>query len=371
MNMPATVLTTIATVGVTGAILLLLPRFARPTVPFGVRVPPSRVDAPVIRQATSQYYRGVTIVALVVIAAAAAAAVVIPPEVVLTVAPFILLAAWFVPYLAARRRVQEAKRKERWFEDVRQTAVADTSLRTEPPQYPWAWAAPSIVIAVATIAVGIAVYPSLPDQIATHFGTSGADRFADTTVWSAFGLPGIQVLITLLLLGLVPVVLRSKADLSAADPEGSASQYRRYATTMARLLLVLAAGMNLTFGVVSLMVWEVLPASGAWVGLSLVPTLVAAVVLMVVATRSGQSGHRLPVESTHDEGPAVADRDADDRWVAGMIYVNRDDPALWVPRRFGGIGWTMNFGRPAAWVLSLVLIGGSLGVTVWALVTAS
>ena len=46
-------------------------------------------------------------------------------------------------------------------------------------------------------------------------------------------------------------------------------------------------------------------------------------------------------------------RDDDRYWYAGFFYNNPDDPALFVPKRFG-LGWTMNFGHPQA---KLVLIG--------------
>ena len=42
------------------------------------------------------------------------------------------------------------------------------------------------------------------------------------------------------------------------------------------------------------------------------------------------------------------------RW--GVIYVNPEDPRLWVEKRFG-IGWTLNYARPAAWwVTALILL---------------
>ena len=46
-------------------------------------------------------------------------------------------------------------------------------------------------------------------------------------------------------------------------------------------------------------------------------------------------------------------RDDDRYWSAGFFYNNPDDPALFVPKRFG-LGWTLNFGHPQA---KLVLIG--------------
>lgn len=46
-------------------------------------------------------------------------------------------------------------------------------------------------------------------------------------------------------------------------------------------------------------------------------------------------------------------RDDDRYWYAGFFYNNPDDPAVFVPKRFG-LGWTLNFGHPQA---RLVMIG--------------
>ena len=52
----------------------------------------------------------------------------------------------------------------------------------------------------------------------------------------------------------------------------------------------------------------------------------------------------------------VGDRTPDSAWVLGMLYVNHDDPALFVEKRFG-IGYTLNFGHPLSWVLLGLAIG--------------
>ena len=47
-------------------------------------------------------------------------------------------------------------------------------------------------------------------------------------------------------------------------------------------------------------------------------------------------------------------------WKGGMLYYNRDDPALLVPKRTGK-GRTLNFARPKAW---LIIVGPMVGVGV-------
>jgi uncharacterized membrane protein len=42
----------------------------------------------------------------------------------------------------------------------------------------------------------------------------------------------------------------------------------------------------------------------------------------------------------------------DHHWV-GIFYRDRADPRLMVPKRYGW-GWTLNYGRPMAWVWTFV-----------------
>jgi uncharacterized membrane protein len=54
-------------------------------------------------------------------------------------------------------------------------------------------------------------------------------------------------------------------------------------------------------------------------------------------------------------------------WKAGVFYVNPEDSALFVPKRYG-FGYTLNFGRPAAWVFMAVVLAVPLGSAVVGLV---
>lgn len=46
-------------------------------------------------------------------------------------------------------------------------------------------------------------------------------------------------------------------------------------------------------------------------------------------------------------------RDDDRYWYGGFFYNNPDDPAMFVPKRYG-MGWTVNFGNPRG---RLIFIG--------------
>lgn len=64
--------------------------------------------------------------------------------------------------------------------------------------------------------------------------------------------------------------------------------------------------------------------------------------------------------------PAQGDRSPDMCWKLGLIYFNPDDPTLWVEKRFG-VGYTVNFARPSAWILIGATLGLTAVVVIWAL----
>jgi uncharacterized membrane protein len=52
---------------------------------------------------------------------------------------------------------------------------------------------------------------------------------------------------------------------------------------------------------------------------------------------------------------SVVFRDDDQYWYGGFIYNNPDDPAMFVPKRFG-LGWTLNFGHPGAGRFLIIML---------------
>ncbi len=59
--------------------------------------------------------------------------------------------------------------------------------------------------------------------------------------------------------------------------------------------------------------------------------------------------------------PPPVEVGGDDRWRWGLFYVDRGDPALFVQSRCGA-GYTLNYGRVAAWPISLGLVAYLVGV---------
>lgn len=54
-------------------------------------------------------------------------------------------------------------------------------------------------------------------------------------------------------------------------------------------------------------------------------------------------------------GDPMIDRLDDRNWRLGVFYYNPDDPAPFVPKRFG-LGWTINFAHPGGKVIAGLMI---------------
>jgi uncharacterized membrane protein len=80
------------------------------------------------------------------------------------------------------------------------------------------------------------------------------------------------------------------------------------------------------------------------------------VTVFAVAIRTGQEGNRVHVAAKDDPPSPLTQRDDDSLWRGGVFYVNSDDPAVFLPKRFG-IGWTVNFGNRLVWIFVVAIIG--------------
>ncbi|MFE4372608.1 DUF1648 domain-containing protein [Streptomyces sp. NPDC056835] len=351
------------------------PRLNPHAVPFGVRVPPDKADAPEVSEQRRRYRALLLPATLIVTATALVVGAVLDSVVVGGVAALVLCVIAGALWLGAHRALARAKERGNWYEHVRQGVVMDTSLRTDPVRLPWAWTIPSLVVIVVTAVVGAIVYPRLPETMALPERTSSGTVYREitTTFWSAFSPVFAQILLTAVVIGTVAAVLRARADLDVSRPRSSAARHRRYLGLTARGLLGSAALLNLMLLGLAGMMWSD-SRSGAVLSLVIGVPLLGAGAVFVPLVRIGAGGGRLTPENTDgsggfdgsgsDEGTGLVPRDDDRHWYgAGTVYVNADDPAVLVPRRVG-MGWTVNVGNPRFLIICAVVLAIAAGATV-------
>jgi uncharacterized membrane protein len=175
----------------------------------------------------------------------------------------------------------------------------------------------------------------LPGRLTDGFGAWAAPghRVPKTPV-TAFALVFAQLWVTALWTAMMLIIYRSRPDIEAADPAASVRRYRRFLARCTTAMLALVTLIDLSLLLDALRNWQVYRLAGAAAALPLLPYVVGLLVFLTLILRSGQSGFRLAADGV-DGGPpdsakraGLADRDDDRFWKGGLIYVNRDDPAL-------------------------------------------
>ncbi len=338
-----------------GVLMCAGPLATRPSLQFGVRVPPGYARAPVIRRERRAYQRRSTLIALGAVAALIALGGHVPrwpsrAVLIIEVAADLACVWW------AHNQIAKVKSAEGWFAGRRQIVVTDTNWRTEPEAFPARWLLPAVAVIVATVIAGVVRYPHLPAYLA-----EGGHRVA-TSPASAFAVVAGQLYVTGLWTGLLVLVYRSRPDLDAADPAASLRSYRKALGSFGRAGLILLACVDATVLLAALQLWRVLHLSGGANALVAVPVVAGMAGFLVTICRGPG------VRALTAARGLVADRDDDRYWKGGIVYVNRDDPAVLVGARVW-FGWTVNFGNPVAWLLVTGFLVVPAGLVAAGLVT--
>lgn len=265
----------------------------------------------------------------------------------IVVAATVPLVVSFALMLYYRKRVKAIKREEGWKAE-RDEAVALIGFEEAPAPPSLAWNVVYAPIALITLAIGLALYPSAPDLVPTHFDFAG-----NVNQWTPKG-PAL-IAFPLLLEAFMAacfifshwMAIRSKKDIDPARPAISAYAYGAFARAECILLLVGGLVLTAVLGIVmALMMTEILSLF-VTMALIIVATLIFVGATIAVSVVYGQSGSRL-IKRLEESSDIIADND--EHWKAGIFYWNKDDASLVLPKRFG-VGWTMNWARPATWVI--------------------
>lgn len=339
-----------------------------PGLPLSVRVPQAHANDAVVLSAIRRFRWGL-VLAWVVTAAVTVVLAVAEQTPLATVIPVLLYSALSILALVlSRRTILRAKREGDWFEGI---PVRVSAQITSTPYHhpPLIWPALAIIVLAAATAVDVALYPSLPDPIPTHFNVAGqADGWAAKSVWSVFGVLMIGAAIVVLLAALSIAAARYSVRTQTDDTADQAALRTRVQRGMlTSLLSELAFVIALGISAIDL-VQRLLPG----VKWATAVSAIGMVVLVMVVIISGVTRGRMQLRpaNVRDQGTPRPDSvDDDQHWKAGLFYVNRDDPAVIVPRRFG-LGWTVNLGRPVGIALTILLLAMIAGAVSAVILTA-
>jgi uncharacterized membrane protein len=338
---------------VVGMLFHLIPVLTRPDIYFAVTVP-SRFRETLEAQQILRSYRALVWAATAAALGMLVAGIVLAWPVLAVVSVYFQVLGCLSAFWVGRHRTKPHA--------VRPSPVREAQLapRQEPlPGGLLLQLAPFAILVAVTIYLGLR-WDDLPSRFPVHWGLDGTpDGWATRSIGGVFGPLAMG---TAVCLGMWLTAIGIRHGSRRIRTNGVWSeQEEKFRWRMPALVLGGEYLLALTFAWVGLLPLTAREDAGPpGFGYFMVGTFafVGGVVLLLI--RTGQGGTRLgPAQPTTTgmlaESAPVGDRTPDECWKAGLLYVNRDDPAVFVENRFG-VGYTLNLGHPLAWAILFFLV---------------
>ncbi len=328
------------------------PYFILKNICFGISIPESEYHAPKIKALRRNYSVSCLVIGLILGIGSTACYGWESAESTMWIqlgGIFLYLAASTFLYFLMHSRIKTIKRASDWVIDTE----TDTKIsgKSEKP-LGTAWYLLYLVLIAVTIFVAVLKYSSLPPQIPMHYNIAGeVDRYAEKSIGVFAIMPLMQLFIGLLFAGI-------NLGIGMSGNQRNFRRTQAFRGIMSIFLFVMGLMVMLLFACIQLTMLSVLSGKLMMV-LSFAFLVVIFGICIYLGAKVGQGGSRLNMR----EDDPVNKVDDDRYWKGGFLYSNKNDPALFVEKRFG-IGYTLNFGNPKSFIVIAGLVVIILAITV-------
>lgn len=340
-------------------IQVIMPKLTRKDIVFSIRVPIEVLDDPRIKKIIDNYRKNLLIATIPI---ALFISFMVNGDThpgIYIIGIFSVIGLSIVYFLKSRKQIKELKEKEQWTFKKRQVTIVETKKGEESNL--WTMLA-FIIGALVVLGNGIyakANYSQFPSEIPYHWNIQGVGTQSITkTPLSVFLLPGIQLFIFIVMFVAYKSIKLSKVQLDVEDPKQSKIRNdifkKRWTGAIINIMFLLLSLFSLynfeTGGTINI-------SPKLYTFINILIIVLIFLIAVITAVTTGQGGSRLKDETI--EVLQEMNRDDDQFWKFGMIYYNKNDPSIFIEKRFG-VGFTINFANPIAIFLLVglfILIG--------------
>lgn len=336
-------------------VLATIPYLTRKTENFGVSIPESmygRDDFKAMRKKYSLLLTSIGLLTTVILFIIGLQVSEATAYIIYSVLIIVFIIGSFLLYLPFHFKMKQIKQAENWQAARTQSLIIDTKFHQEKLTHSNWWFTIPVLITLATITITFILYDVIPEKLPMHTDFSGKVTYSDKSIGTLLLIPGSQVFLVILFIFINVIIRMTKQQVSVENPDKSKRQgiiFRRrwsaYLVFTSTLTAILLLFTQLSFIYPSL--------DNYHEPVIFTITAIIMIVTLALAFTTGQGGSRVNINDQHDE--SVIDRDDDRFWKLGQFYVNRNDPSIFVEKRFG-VGWTNNWAHPLSWVLVGALI---------------
>lgn len=255
-----------------------------------------------------------------------------------------------VLYFNFHVQIKKRKSEKGWGADFKQVKVTDLSVRSEDAVLPWYIFVLPMIVTIGLIAYTGFQYQLLPDQIPTHWGANGKpDAFTDKNPFTAISLLLVTLVMQLMFLGINEGKRNSGIKLSPSSPDASRNRQLTLRKNTSIFMLFTSVAVTILMSFLQLAtIHENLVGDTVMMIVPMIFLFVILLGVILLAVKVGKSDTQIEGHS----GGQIADYESDVYWKGGLFYYNRNDPSIFVEKRFG-IGWTLNFANPIGYVICI------------------
>ncbi|MFY3790967.1 DUF1648 domain-containing protein [Ureibacillus sp. MALMAid1270] len=335
----------------------VIPFLVKRTVVFGVTIPEQYIKEKKLIQYKKQYAFITFIIGMVILACYLFWALnnQLSEDQIIMVGVFIEFAIILLSmsfYFYYHGKIKQLKQKSKWIENLKQVKVTDLSIRSQDEMLPWYIYLFPMVITIGLIIYTVMNYELLPENIPTHWGPTGEpDAFTKKTPFTAVQMPGFLLLMQIMFLGIHIATKKSGIKLSVTNALASRKRQlgmRKYSSWL-MILVSLAITILFTFFQLTTIHPNIFDGSPL---LLIIPFVILAIILISTITFAIKVGRSDKQIDPVIEGN-ITDIDEDKYWKGGLWYFNKNDPSIFVEKRFG-VGYTLNFANPIGYLIVIL-----------------
>ncbi|MEG3041302.1 MAG: DUF5808 domain-containing protein, partial [Clostridium sp.] len=180
------------------------------------------------------------------------------------------------------------------------------------------------------------------------FGIFDTNTLRGKFIIYQFPLSQLFIAITMYVVNVI--INNSKADLNSGSIETTVIRKKKFKRLGSIMMMVTAIQIMVMFSVMQYSIlnnYDITIINYVFV----IIEFLTIIIFIGAFIKMGQGGKNLKSLNEKDE----LYKDDDDKWILGGFYYNKNDPA-WMVEKRTGIGWTINFASPKAWLATGGLI---------------
>lgn len=220
-----------------------------------------------------------------------------------------------------------------------------------------------IVIIVIPVIIAFIFYDRIPQDIPINWDANfKVGETVSKSIWSVLALPGIQLLLVPTMNLSNYAIVKSKQHISPLDPETASEKSRFFRKQWSDMLYWVSIATQLLMSGVFL--YSLFGNNEhTWIIIVLLVLFLVFIIggPLYLSIKYGQAGEKLLAE----DAQYYSDPEDDELWKFGIFYYNKNDPSIFVEKRFG-IGSTLNYGTWQAWGITIFIIFISILMITWA-----